>query len=454
MLIPEKLIPKLNEIEYNPPKISGFRMSYIKEIVYLICIRKEDDGYSYLKLIYLKKIVPQAEQYIKFLMKEWIIDRTPFYKVGVKSYGYCISEFYSSTYIPFILSDNKLIHRIETLFSQKPLRNCPQSKLIYDLEIVSEAEGFAKNNFSGESLNYALASIIRIINRDPICKFDNTAGRFHSTLTFLHKELRPFIRINGKPLKFNIDIKNSQPYFSTLLLTNPGKVAQFAKDPNLSMILITLVIPDNEDIKLYIELVTTGNFYEYLIPHFEEKGLISALWEQEKKREEVKEMMMKVLYDCNRKKNSKSKQIFAELFPTVNEIFCMIRGNSKGNHFQGFQRFSILLQTIEAYVVLKVILKRIYIECPGLIVFTIHDSVLTTNISTEAIERIMKEELEEFVGYPPVLKVEKIIDSNLCLSSHKEIKERRRKKRWKANEEYFSFGSITIPEPPILIDYQ
>jgi hypothetical protein len=51
---------------------------------------------------------------------------------------------------------------------------------------------------------------------------------------------------------------------------------------------------------------------------------------------------MKVLYDCNRKRISKSKQLFAELFPTVNEIFFMIRGNTKGNHFQGYQRFTAL----------------------------------------------------------------------------------------------------------------
>ena len=49
-------------------------------------------------------------------------------------------------------------------------------------------------------------------------KIDTTAGRLHSTLTQLKSDLRQFITYDGHPL-VSIDIVNSQPYLSTVLLS-------------------------------------------------------------------------------------------------------------------------------------------------------------------------------------------------------------------------------------------
>jgi hypothetical protein len=45
---------------------------------------------------------------------------------------------------------------------------------------------------------------------------DDNVGRFHSNLTNIKKELRNYITYDDQKL-VNIDIKNSQPFFSTLL---------------------------------------------------------------------------------------------------------------------------------------------------------------------------------------------------------------------------------------------
>jgi hypothetical protein len=74
----------------------------------------------------------------------------------------------------------------------------------------------------------------------------------------------------------------------------------------------------------------------------------------------------------------------------------------------GYQRFAILLQSIEAHLMLDIILKRISQEHPGTIAITIHDSILTglyTN-NVEAVAQIMKEEFTKFVGFTPVLKID------------------------------------------------
>ena len=105
-----------------------------------------------------------------------------------------------------------------------------------------------------------------IQNNEKFCTVDTTAGRLHTNISNLPKELRPFIICyNGRRLVANIDIKNSQPYFSTLIFTAPQKIAQFARGENLRMILKSLQVQDSEDIKQYINLVCEGGFYEYLV---------------------------------------------------------------------------------------------------------------------------------------------------------------------------------------------
>src|SRR4030042_3962359 len=84
-----------------------------------------------------------------------------------------------------------------------------------------------------EKYNAALSSILKIRQGDIFYSVDNTSCRFHSNLTNLPESLRPYVRIEGKQLA-NIDIKNSQPYLSIILLTDPDKVSPFAKSKELS----------------------------------------------------------------------------------------------------------------------------------------------------------------------------------------------------------------------------
>ena len=98
----------------------------------------------------------------------------------------------------------------------------------------------------------------------------------------------------------------------------------------------------------------------------------------------------------------------------VHRIFSKIRGSAKGDKFECFRRFAILLQTIESHLMLDIILKRIYKELPGTVAITIHDSIMTgilTN-NVEEVIKIMNEELIRFVGFEPSIVIEnyEIID--------------------------------------------
>jgi len=222
---------------------------------------------------------------------------------------------------------------------------------------------------------------------------------FTSNVTNMAKVLRPCLRINGEPL-VNIDVKNSQPYLSTIILTDPGKVSFMTNNTAFAMLLQTLKVSLNEDVKKYIQLVVSGQLYEYLMNEFELS------------RADTKVQVLRILFARNRIPkdgvNRKCRQIFKDRFPTVHRIFSKVRGRQRGDKFTSYKRFAILLQRIEAYLMLDVILKRIYKELPGTIAITVHDSIMTgilTN-NVEAVRKIIVDELTSFVGFAPKIKIE------------------------------------------------
>ena len=222
------------------------------------------------------------------------------------------------------------------------------------------------------------------------------------------KGLRPFLRINGEPL-INIDIKNSQPYLSTILLTDPGKVSWMTENPVFALLLQTLKVSQKQDVINYIQLSVLGQIYEYLMAEFAKEGLILT-------RAETKRQVLRILFARNRSPkyeiNRKARQIFKQRFPTVHRIFSKVRGSERGDKFHNFSRFAILLQRIESYLMLDRILKRIYKELPGTIAVTVHDSIMTgvlTN-NVKAVCKIMIDELTFFVGFAPKIKIERMIE--------------------------------------------
>jgi hypothetical protein len=177
------------------------------------------------------------------------------------------------------------------------------------------------------------------------------------------------------------------------------------------MLLQSLKVSHNEVVKKYIKLVADGQFYEYLTKEFEQAG-IELPEDEEKKRHEVKKQVLRILFAPNRLPknvvNGKCRQIFKKSFPTVHRIFSKVRGRDQGTKFENSNRFPILLATIESYLMLDIIMKRIYKELPGIIAITIHDSILTGILTNdvEAVRKIMSDELTEFVGFSPQIKIE------------------------------------------------
>ncbi len=415
-LIPEevhKLLPIIESILQS--EIKGFLSDNLREVISIVaCHVRSEEDYTPLKMQYIKRLVPQGDKYLNGLMKLGIIQRSGFPIPGQTCYKYKFIEEYQSKYCQVPLHNPRLKRRIEKVQeefrkeSTKFIRgHSEQVKYLKQLTIANGYLEFINSKYIDDTVQYnsVLGSAARIINQDIFYMRDKTSGRFHSNVTNLPKGLRQFLRINNESL-INNDIKNSQPYLSTLILTNPGKVSWMTNNPAFALLLQSLKVSLAQDVKKYIELVISGQLYEYLMQEFLKNGLDLS-------RAETKQQVLRILFAKNRmpkdEVNKKCRLIFKDRFPTVHRIFSKIRGSQKGDKFTNFRRFAILLQRIESYLMLDVILKRIYKELPGTIAVTIHDSIMTGILTNniEAVKKIMIEELTSFVGFPPKIQTEK-----------------------------------------------
>ena len=409
-LIPEKVMQDLPAIEkILRTEIKGYSPDYLKEVISIVaCHLRKDSTEVPLKMTYIKKIVAQGDKYLKGLIDLEIIKRSGTAIKGETSYKYSFAPDYKSKYLSVPLKNQKLIRRIELASEDlrkeaaKSIRaHNEQVKYLKQLTIDETYMEVLKSSYAEgtDQYNFILASATRIINEDIYYSIDNTSGRFHSNVTNLAKGLRPYLRVKGQPL-VNIDVKNSQPYLSTIILTNPSKVSCMTENSAFALLLQTLHVSQNEDIKNYILLVVSGQLYEYLMKEFNLS------------RDETKVQVLRILFARNRMPkegiNRKCRMIFKSKFPTVYRIFSKVRGRERGDKFHSFKRFAILLQRIEAFLMLDVILKRIYKELPGVVAITIHDSVLTGILTNDinAVRKIMVEELTKFTGFRPQIKIE------------------------------------------------
>lgn len=414
-LIPMKINQNITVIEdLLRPEIKGYSTDNLKEVISIVASQTRKGGHAaQLQIAYIKKLVPQGDRYLHELINLQIIQRSGNAVKGKTSYQYSFTPEYFSKFITLPLNNQKLINRILKAHEQKnkAISNSirgysEQVKYLKLMTIDKKFNDFINATYSIETDKYnsVLASATRIVNNDIFYSVDSTAGRFHSNVTNCAKGLRQFLRINGEPL-VDIDIKNSQPFLSILLLLNPAKVSGMTKNTTFAMLLQTLKVPQNKDVSKYISLVVNGQFYEYLMTEFSKEGLQLT-------RSETKVQVLRILFARNRmpkdETNRKARQIFIDRFPTVHRVFSKIRGHEKGDQFTSFKRFAILLQRIESHLMLQVILKRIYKELPGTIAVTIHDSIMTgilTN-NVEVVRKILIDEMALFVGFRPQIKVE------------------------------------------------
>ena len=159
---------------------------------------------------------------------------------------------------------------------------------------------------------------------------------------------------------------------------------------------------EGEDINEYIKLIRKGKLYERI------NKIINDVWSINYDKKQLKKsVIFPVFFSSNYvigqgKGYARFKKIFRQYFPDVYEAFKIIKKNQ-------YTELACILQRMESYMVLEVICKRIAREKPNLPIFTIHDSIVTTEGNEEYVRAVMEKELERFVGIKPMLKMNRWI---------------------------------------------
>lgn len=370
-------------------------------------------GYVSLNSKRLEKYCKSYKEIFTLLEKHKIIKIDGKYIPGEKSKGYGLVEG--------ILTTELYEHSIETqkLIKKERENNISPSngdqhieKLFYWLnrvtieekEAIEKIEQMVSNNEIDIWKYYQnRININNILTKQWYFKRDDTAGRIHTNITNLKKELRPYLSINGIKL-VEKDISNCQPLVSIILLheelRNKYKLEEMVFNRKKSTIKASQqVIPfmfsniqkllTYPDVRMYIDLVVNEKIYKFLLIKYNEKYP-----DKPKKLKEIKRLTLTSMFSPSIW-NTKITALMRENFSTIMEIFDQLKiGFNKTRNGNGYLKrkstdppclIAVVLQSLEAKLVIDRIVPEIIEMDRNIPVLTIHDSILS---HPEYIDRI------------------------------------------------------------------
>ena len=279
--------------------------------------------------------------------------------------------------------------------------------------LLPEAKTLTKALKSEPRVDYTLFDYIGIAIEDNKKKFvqmvgkivlgDNKGGffikqpdllsRVYTNVTSLATELRRFLFHKSSKVLVNMDIRNSQPFFFVKLLKD------FFQDQELP-----------RDVRHYIELTSTGMFYDYIV-NFVDPKCVS--------RTEFKGSFFASIFFCeiDHTRNSKKAKLFASGASIENEVTGEI------THYEGFpnvlraiqhykeslgsyEQLAIRMQRDEAAIMLGVVLKELHQK--GIWATTIHDSVVCLPQNQATVQAVLVDAFQTNFGIVPTIKPEVI----------------------------------------------
>jgi hypothetical protein len=198
-------------------------------------------GFVPIYSVTLKRISQHYRQHLEYLRDTNVIDINDAYSTTrkfTKAYRFR-QEYKFAKPIAKQLTNRRLL-RLHNAINQEEIERMQRVKAKYpylvdsldNLQIDREAALAYVDRLSGACIfiygpdvfdklrwrfNLMRLGIERIAHQDISYQVDEKGRRFHSNLVSLKKELRHFLTYGGEPLG-DIDIKNSQPYLSQVLL--------------------------------------------------------------------------------------------------------------------------------------------------------------------------------------------------------------------------------------------
>ena len=399
---------------------------------------------------YLREIIPdRLIRPLKLaLLESGVIETDGQYIEGAKALGYRLSPEHRGPIIRVALSDPQTAAKIENSrkTENKTIKLDVHRHLRKQFKRLDVDVSGALNALSGRPDKETGRMLIEMISNKEahfsVCPY----GRVHSVLTRCPSIVRSYLTVDGEPL-VELDVANSQPLFLCLvikLFRETGKKA-FAKvsfeqkeqDPyrDMDTIIENTVIPfpqkeeyilsppstssitNRKAIKRLTEAHTEKEFMATerksegrtvnngllkpdelsFIRLCEDGTLYEALIDPEYRwtRFYVKRDFFEMLFSKNRHETP-LKGRFREQFPNVLAVIQDLKRKD-------YRFLACLLQNLEAHVMINRVCRRIMVEMPEAPIFTIHDSILTTEPYLSRVQEIILEEFQS-LGIRPTLR--------------------------------------------------
>lgn len=441
-------------LKKHPPKFKRpYKIDYFYYFIELLCDLMEyndldgNGGYVNLNAQLMQGIVHNYKEYLDYLLEHRVIRTDKKYIPSVKSMGYVLNKVDYDAEIQQIAVKSSLVRKNRakknraleqemktTRAKYSYLTKWFNDKLQIDVEgahakieelfpkPTGAIYGTTKGKASKTTKKYsAKLAVQKLATGNFYYKIDENVGRFHSNLTNIKKELRHYITYDGKPL-VNIDIKNSQPLLSSILLDPSFYVLQ--KKPRyiniynipssfnlltnnkhkhtytdtIIMLVKVLQSIDIKQVSFFSRIAQSGDFYQKLSKVMYPNRAFD--------KGEMKKLTYTVFFSNNRAiqgVNYLPKRQFKRKFPDVYKVFSALK---RKNH----RALSHILQRIESEIMIQRVSQRISIEQPTLPIFTIHDSIITTDGNQDYVIKIIEEEAYNLTGLKVMLGAERLID--------------------------------------------
>lgn len=250
---------------------------------------------------------------------------------------------------------------------------------------------------------------------------DESGGRFYSRISGLMSPLRNFLKYDQETL-VSFDLKNSQPLHFLFMLKSSfwtkGRSQWSLETLNeelydyLSKEDISPPIMFNRIVKSYTgkefefpnfrSLVEKGKLYEFTCYYFFNMSKTRRNKNKFTTRNKTKKEVLRLMYFNPNEKFSPSHkvfQMFADLFPVEAEVMSLFKERS-------YRDFPILLQKLEAKVILEEVCRNIFNISSEIPLFTVHDSIITTEKYSKVVKEVFSKTYLDFLGFTPEIKME------------------------------------------------
>lgn len=354
----------------------------------------------------LERLVKNYKDYTDWAIKNGIIERDESYTPGHASMTYRFTERPYKEWRRYYIHNPDLIRKLRgTRIDQGSVTKHPELyEYLQEIELDKDKARKVIDGLEGNEKRYARLAAVDGFDSLRF-SVDSRVGRLHTSITSLKREVRSCLSWKGQSL-VNVDLKNSQPYFSLALFEEkkldslgfPHLLKSYSSSINYHMFSkYGQICRTYDDIELYRKLVCDGMLYDEL---GRELGI---------ERKKAKKLIFDIFFSPPAWAN---RDLFPKKFPGVWKMFEFLNTGYKRTRKQGRKpgeqssALALILQRIESIVFLDHIVPRILKELPGVPIWTIHDSILTPKRDHQEVAHIIRDECHMMIGHMPTVDFE------------------------------------------------